>query len=46
MGANIRGVGLAATLLLTALPAAAHHSRAIYDRERSITIDGVVTQFE
>jgi hypothetical protein len=33
-------------VLLTALPAGAHHSRAIYDLERSITIDGTVTRFE
>ena len=35
----------AAMLLLLALPVAAHHSQAIYDRERTITIEGVVTEY-
>jgi len=46
MGMFTKRAGLAAVTLLTVLPAAAHHSRAIYDRERSITIEGVVTRFE
>ena len=46
MGAILKRVGLAIGLLLVALPAATHHSRAIYDRERIVTIEGVVTQFE
>ena len=37
---------LTAAFLIAWLPAAAHHSRAIYDLERSITIEGVVTEFE
>lgn len=46
MRVNVSRAALVTTLLHIALPAAAHHSRAIYDRERRITIDGVVTQFE
>ena len=38
--------GPAAALFLIALPVAAHHSRAMYDRERTITIEGVVTKYE
>ena len=37
---------LVALLIITALPAAAHHSRIIYDRERTVTIEGTVTAFE
>jgi hypothetical protein len=33
-------------LLFVALPAAAHHSRAIYDRDQVVTIEGIVTGFE
>lgn len=32
-------------LFLFALPVAAHHSRAIFDRERTVTIEGVVTNY-
>jgi hypothetical protein len=35
----------AATLALLALPAAAHHSQAIYDSGKTVTIEGVVTQY-
>ena len=38
--------GPAAALFLIALPVGAHHSRAIYDQERSITIEGIVTSYE
>ena len=38
--------GLAAALLLVMLPVAAHHSRSIFDRERIVTIEGVVTKYE
>ena len=37
---------LVVAFILTATTAAAHHSRAIYDQNRSLTIDGVVTKFE
>jgi hypothetical protein len=33
-------------LFLLALPVLAHHSRSIFDRERVITIEGVVTKYE
>ena len=46
MGAILKRSGVTAVLLLTALPAATHHSRNMFDRERSITIQGVVAQFE
>jgi len=35
----------AAALSLIALPAAAHHSQAIYDTDQIITIEGVVTDY-
>ena len=35
----------AAALSLIALPAAAHHSQAIYDTDKVITIEGVVTDY-
>lgn len=37
---------VAALTILLASSVGAHHSRAIYDLERSITIDGIVTNFE
>ena len=37
---------LVAALFLITLPVAAHHSRAIYDQERIVAIEGVVTQYE
>lgn len=46
MGAVLRRCGVTAVLLLVALPAATHHSRSMFDRDRTITIEGVVTQFE
>ena len=42
----LRRCGSAAAILLIALPVAAHHSRAIYDRERIVSIEGVVTEYE
>ena len=36
----------AAALLLGALPGAAHHSRAIYDEDQTITLEGTVSDFE
>lgn len=38
--------GLAISLCVMTLPAIAHHSRAIYDPERVVTIEGVVTKYE
>ncbi len=42
----LRRSGLAAALFLITLPVAAHHSRAIYDQQRIVTIEGVVTKYE
>lgn len=38
--------GLAIVLSVITLPVVAHHSRAIFDRERVVTIEGVVTKYE
>jgi hypothetical protein len=46
MTAVLERSGLAAALRLTALPALAHHSRSIYDEERTFILEGVVTEFE
>ena len=46
MGGVVSRSGLAAVVLLGAVAAEGHHSRTIYDTQRSITIDGVVTVFE
>jgi len=37
--------GLVIALFFATLPVAAHHSQAIYDRENTITIEGVVTDY-
>jgi hypothetical protein len=41
-----RRSGLGTALLFSLLPASAHHSMAIYDRETIITIEGIVREFE
>jgi len=46
VSANPQSSILAVAALLAGAPAHAHHSRAIYDLERSMTIDGTVTKFE
>jgi len=46
MTAVLERSGLTAVLLLTALPAVAHHSRSIYDEESTFTLEGIVTEFE
>ncbi len=46
MGAILQRSALAAALLLTTLPAATHHSRTIFDQDRIVTIEGVVTKYE
>jgi len=38
--------GPAIVLALVALPVLAHHSRAIFDRERVVTVEGIVTKYE
>ncbi|MDH3420570.1 MAG: DUF6152 family protein [Gammaproteobacteria bacterium] len=46
MGVTLRRLAFIGTGLLMASPATAHHSRAIYDLERNVTIEGVVTKFD
>lgn len=46
MRSALERFGLSSALFLITLPVVAHHSRAIFDRERVVTIEGVVTQFE
>lgn len=46
MGNRLSRYGIFTALTCTALSATAHHSRSIYDLERSISIEGVVTEFE
>ena len=38
--------GVVSALFFITLPLAAHHSRAIYDQERIVTLEGVVTKYE
>ncbi|HEY7446727.1 MAG TPA: DUF6152 family protein [Vicinamibacterales bacterium] len=38
-------IGVAA-VLVTALPAVAHHSAAMFDEKKSITVEGVVKEFQ
>ncbi|MFL2546897.1 MAG: DUF6152 family protein [Candidatus Rariloculaceae bacterium] len=38
--------GVALATLLIMLPAVAHHSRSVFDRDRVVTIEGVVTEYE
>jgi Family of unknown function (DUF6152) len=45
MGSKLQRFGLAIGLFLIALPLAAHHSRAIYDQQRIVTLEGVVTKY-
>lgn len=42
----VAAAAAAAAHLLAAAPAMAHHSSAIYDLERTITLDGTVTEYE
>ena len=46
MSSLLERSGPAAAILLITLPAAAHHSRAIFDQQRTVTIEGVVTKYE
>lgn len=46
MRSMLRQFGLTAGLFLIALPLAAHHSRAIYDTQRIVTLEGVVTRYK
>lgn len=38
--------GMVAVMLLTAPPVQAHHSNSIYDLQRTISLEGVVTRYE
>ena len=46
MRSILKRAGTAIALFLVALPVVAHHSRSIFDRERVVTIEGVVTNYE
>lgn len=46
MRSTLQRFGLLAGLFLIALPARAHHSRAIYDQQRIVTLEGVVTRYQ
>lgn len=46
MTSILQRFGLMAGLFLPALPVAAHHSRAIYDQESIVTLEGMVTRYE
>jgi hypothetical protein len=42
----ISGMAIAASALAIAVPAAAHHSFAMFDRTKTIVIDGTVKEFQ
>jgi hypothetical protein len=46
MRLTLKRSGLPIALFLITLPVVAHHSRSIFDRERVVTIEGVVTKYE
>ena len=41
----IRGTWVCATLVLLSVPAAAHHSTAMYDLEKTVTLKGTIKAF-
>jgi len=43
---KLKTLGVAGFALLLAAPASAHHSFAMFDREKSVTMTGVVKEFE
>jgi hypothetical protein len=43
---NVRTLACAAIVLSIAAPAMAHHSFAMFDREKSVTLTGIVKEFE
>jgi hypothetical protein len=43
---KMAAVGGLATAILTAAPAFAHHSFAMFDREKSVTLEGAVKEFQ
>jgi hypothetical protein len=46
MKSMIQRASLFAGLFLLTLPASAHHSRAIYDQQRTVVIEGTVTSYQ
>jgi len=46
MGLILRKLGPPVALFLFVLPAAAHHSRTIFDYERIVMVEGIVTKYE
>ena len=46
MRSDLLRAGSIALTVLTALPAGAHHSSAMYDEKQTITVNGVVTKYE
>jgi len=44
--AMVMSLALASTLLLSALPASAHHSSAAFDLQHPVTVKGKVTKFD
>jgi hypothetical protein len=46
MRSILQRFGLVAGFFVIALPVSAHHSRAIYDQQRIVTFDGVVTKYQ
>jgi hypothetical protein len=43
---NFKALALAGVALCVAAPALAHHSFAMFDREKNLTMTGTVTEFE
>ena len=43
---NFKALALAGVALCVAAPALAHHSYAMFDREKNLTMTGTVTEFE
>jgi hypothetical protein len=42
----VKGFGLTAALLFVTLPVLGHHSRALYDQQQVVAIEGIVTGYE
>ena len=46
MSKTALGLGLATAVLATALPAAAHHSFAMFDYSKNVTLTGTIKEFQ
>lgn len=46
MRSRLFAAALAASVCAAAIPAAAHHSTAMFDRTRTVTLEAVVTEFQ